>query len=222
MNKQRVRAFQKIVYRDSAQAKRSFPWCAKRATPYQILVSEYMLQQTQAPRAAPFYCAFIKKFPSCQALAHTPFPEMLRMWQGLGYNRRARFLHDTSKIIVQKHGGIIPHSRDELIALSGIGHYTAAAILAFAYNEPTICIETNIRAVFIHHFFKQQKKKVRDEEILPLIKKTLDTKNPRRWYAALMDYGSLLKTQFPNPSRKSASHTKQSRFKDSFRQTFFV
>lgn len=218
MQNRHVRAFQKLVYRESAKAGRSFPWRSKRTTPYHILVSEYMLQQTQAPRVAPLYRAFIKKFPSCRALARAPFSEVLRAWQGLGYNRRARFLHNASKIIAQKYGGAIPHSQDELAKLPGIGPYTATAILAFAYNKPAICIETNIRSVFIYHFFKNRKSGVRDEEILPLIKKTLDVKHPRLWYTALMDYGARLKQQMPNPSRKSAGHTKQSRFEGSFRQ----
>lgn len=218
MENQRVRAFQKLVYRESAEAGRSFPWRNRAATPYHILVSEYMLQQTQAPRVAPLYRVFIKKFPSPSALARALFSEVLRAWQGLGYNRRARFLHDASKIIVQKYNGIIPRSFDDLMELPGIGTYTAQAILAFAYNKPAICIETNIRTVFIHHFFKHRKGGVRDEEILPLIKKTLDTKHPRLWYAALMDYGARLKQRMPNPSRKSAGHTKQSRFEGSFRQ----
>ncbi|MBI5004776.1 MAG: A/G-specific adenine glycosylase [Candidatus Lloydbacteria bacterium] len=218
MQRRHVRAFQKLVYRESAKAGRSFPWRNRAATPYHILVSEYMLQQTQAPRAASFYRVFIKKFPSCRVLARAPFPEVLRLWQGLGYNRRTRFLHDASKIIAQRYGGAIPRSLDELVNLPGIGAYTAAAILAFAYNKPAICIETNIRAVFIHHFFKHRKEGVRDKEILPLIKKTLDAKHPRLWYASLMDYGARLKQHIPNPSRKSAGHTKQSRFLGSVRQ----
>jgi A/G-specific adenine glycosylase len=173
-----------------------------------------MLQQTQVDRVIPKYLTFIKKFPTAAELASASQKEVLTLWQGLGYNRRALNLWQSAKIINKKG---FPKKEEDLIALPGIGPYTARAVLAFAYNKPAVLIETNIRAVFIHHFFKRTEK-VTDKELLPLIEKTLDSKNPREWYWALMDYGSYLKKNIPNPSRKSAHHSKQTKFKGSRRE----
>ena len=112
----------------------------------------------------------------------------------------------------------LPSLYDSLLKLPGIGPNTAGSILAFAFNAPTVFIETNIRSVFIHFFFAGSKRKVRDDKLIPLIERTLDKKHPREWYYALMDYGSDLKRTVANPSRKSAHHTKQTAFKGSNRE----
>lgn len=196
---------------------RFFAWRAREADPYHIFVSEVMLQQTQTYRVEPKYDAFIAAFPTVHALAAAQLSDVLLVWQGLGYNRRAKMLHGAARIIVEQHGGMVPADPVLLDALPGIGKATAASISAFAFNMPTVFIETNIRAVFIHHFFPGQEL-VHDNLILPLVELTLDRKNPREWYYALMDYGVMLKKQAGNPARKSAHYAKQSRFEGSDRQ----
>jgi A/G-specific adenine glycosylase len=176
-----------------------------------------MLQQTQVDRVIPFYTAFLKKFPTIKKLAYAPRKDVLRMWQGLGYNRRAKMLHDTAHIVCTHHNGRLPKSYEQLIALPGVGDYTAKAIRTFAYNEPEVMIETNIRAVFLHHFFPDEER-VPDTQLLPYIADALKTEDPRVWYAALMDYGTHLKKHYVNPSRKSKHHTRQKPFKGSDRE----
>ena len=182
--------------------------------PYNILVSEMMLQQTQVDRVIPKYKSFLKKFPTVHVLAKASLGEVLKEWQGLGYNRRAKFLHEAAKEIVATGW---PRSREGLLELPGIGAYTASAVLAFAWNKPEILIETNIRSVFIYHFFPRSKK-VSDTQIIRLIVQSLDTKNPREWYWALMDYGTHLKKTLGNASRRSAHHVHQKPFKGSDRE----
>jgi A/G-specific adenine glycosylase len=113
--------------------------------------------------------------------------------------------------------GVFPKTKEGILALPGVGPYTAGAILAFAFNQPEVMIETNIRSVYIHFYFPK-KKKVDDKELLSIIERTMDRRNPRNWYAALMDYGAILKATNPNPSRRSKHHAKQSKFKGSLRE----
>ncbi|MES2014534.1 MAG: A/G-specific adenine glycosylase [Patescibacteria group bacterium] len=204
-----VRAFYKVHAR-------GLPW-RKTKNPYRILVSEIMLQQTQVDRVIPKYKAFLKKFPTVRALADASLGDVLREWQGLGYNRRAKMLHEAAKEVVVKYDGKIPRTYIDLLNLRGVGEYTAKAVRVFAWNEPEVMIETNIRSVFIHHFFPN-KVVVSDEDLHPYMGEFLDKKNSREWYAALMDYGSYLKKTFPNPSRKSVHHTRQKPFKGSDRE----
>jgi len=208
--------FRRTVYDYYRRCGRRLPW-RSRKDPYGILVSEFMLQQTQAERVASFYPLFLKAFPSFRALAHAELREVLRAWQGLGYNRRAVLLQRLSREVIERHAGRLPVSFEELIKLPGIGKATAGALLAFAFNKPAVFIETNIRSVFLHHFFPRQKN-VSDEDLLPLVSSALDTKNPRRWYWALMDYGVFLKKRYANPSRRSAHHARQLPFEGSDRQ----
>lgn len=216
MTEKQIQKFRKTVYDYYAKNKRTLPW-RKTKNPYFIMVSEVMLQQTQVDRVAPKFENFTTIFPTVESLAKAPFQKVLQHWQGLGYNRRALMLHKAAKEIVTHHAGVLPKNKEELETLSGIGPYTAGAICAFAYHQPVVMIETNIRTVFIHHFFKD-KETIFDKEIMPLIEKTLDVKNPRKWYSALMDYGTHLKKTEKNPSRKSLHHTKQKPFKGSDRE----
>src|SRR5665213_252944 len=212
-----IQSFKKTIWQYYKKHGRSLiPW-RKTRDPYKILVSELMLQQTQVSRVTPKYLAFIKKFPTFKSLAEASVPSVLEMWQGLGYNRRALYLKKTAEIVQEKYKGKLPHNLELLIELPGIGKNTAAAICAYSFNLPVVFIETNIRRIFIHFFFPN-KKQVDDTEILKLVQKTLDQKNPREWYWALMDYGSFLKTQVENPNRKSKHYTKQSKFKGSDRE----
>ena len=210
-------AFIKTIRTHYRKFGRDLPW-RHDTTTYRVVVSEIMLQQTQASRVAKKFDSFIKKFPTWESLADTPTVELLKEWQGLGYNRRALNLQRLAQMIDEK----LPKTFDELLDLPGIGPNTAGSILAFAFNIPHAFIETNIRSVFIHFFFKNARSKVHDKKLMPLIEATLkekqNKKNPREWYYALMDYGSYLKQTEINPSRKSKHHIKQSKFKGSNRE----
>jgi A/G-specific adenine glycosylase len=195
---------------------RPLPWRTTIA-PYAILVSEIMLQQTQVDRVVGKYGEFLARFPDVAALARAPLQDVLETWQGLGYNRRAIALKKCAEEIDRDHGGAFPRTVESLQALPGIGPYTARAVAAFAYNQPTVFIETNIRAVYIHHFFADRVG-ITDKEILPLVTATLDRTNPRDWYNALMDYGAILKKAHRNPARRSAHHVRQSPFRGSNRE----
>lgn len=190
------------------------PW-REDTRPYYVLVSELMLQQTQVLRVIPKFEAFIAMFPSEHDLAEASLAEVLTLWQGLGYNRRAKFLHEAAKTIVQL--GEFPDTYDGLVALPGVGKNTAGAILAYAYNQPSIFIETNVRTVYIHHFFVDQTE-VSDAEIQLLLEQTIDTEHPREWYWALMDYGSWLKSQGVRTNAVSKGYKRQSPLKGSVRE----
>lgn len=211
-----VKSFQKTIKGFYHNEGRSFPWRSTR-DPYKILVSEIMLQQTQAPRVVEKYYSFLKRFPTITSLANAKTTAVLQEWQGLGYNRRGLALKQAAEIMMEKFKGKVPKSYNDLLLLPGVGPATAGDILAFAWNKPSIVIETNIRTVFIHFFFEDQKD-IPDTDILPLIKKTLDTKNPREWYFGLMDYGAFLKKTLPNPSRRSKLYNPQSPFRGSNRE----
>ncbi len=184
----------------------------------QIMVSEIMLQQTQVARVCPKYQAFIEAFPTVTDLAKAPLVRVLTLWQGLGYNRRARALRAAALCIVCDHNGVFPTTYETILALPGVGPYTAGAILAFAYNKGVPIIETNIRTVFKHFCFRDTEVPVSDRDILPLVAYILPSDTPRDWYAALMDYGSMLKQTTPNlQSRRIAVNKKQSPFRDSAR-----
>jgi len=210
-----VAAFRQRVYEHFERHGRDFPW-RHTTDPYRVLVSEVMLQQTQTQRVVPKYQAFTQRFPDVAALAAAPADAVLTAWQGLGYNRRALALQAAARAVIAMHGGAIPSAYDALLALPGVGPYTAAAVRAFAFNLPDSFVETNIRTVFIHEFFPDAER-VRDPELLPLVARTVDLDNPRRWYQALVDYGAMLK-ESGNAARRSAHHHPQSRFEGSRRQ----
>jgi len=211
-----LRRFVSIIKKHYNRHGRAFAWRSDTG-PYSILVSEIMLQQTQTSRVSQKYDEWMRAFPNMESLANAPLKQVLNVWQGMGYNRRAIALKSSAEIIVRDYGGALPRHPEELIKLPHIGPNTAGSIAAFAYNEPTIFIETNIRSVFIAFFF-HDKQEVHDKEILSLVEKTLDTKHPRDWYYALMDYGVLLKKTLPNPNKKSKHYARQSTFKGSNRE----
>ena len=208
--------FKKFVWNFYEQNKRDFAW-RHVENPYFVVVSEIMLQQTQTHRVISKYEQFIAVFPNFESLAAASLRDVLSVWQGLGYYRRARFLHQLAQIVVNEYGGVLPQDPKILQTLPGIGPNTAGSICAFAFNKPVIFIETNIRTVFIDSFFCD-KTTVTDKELLPLIAESIDHDNPREWYYALMDYGVFLKSRKINPSRKSAHYNKQSKFEGSDRQ----
>ena len=212
----KYRAFTKEIYEYYRENKRDLPWRAA-SEPYHIVVSEIMLQQTQVDRVIPKYTEFLKRFPDWNSLASAPLRDVLYVWSGLGYNRRAQYLKESAVKIIKDHDGKLPETKELLITLPGVGRNTAGAIIAFAYDRPVIFIETNIRSVFIHFFFKG-KDQVIDSDILSLVEESLDRDCPRKWYSALMDYGAMLKKTRLDPNHKSAHHTKQSCFSGSTRQ----
>ena len=215
-------SFKKTVWKYHREHRRDLPWRTKlgknKIDPYYVFVSEIMLQQTQAPRVVSKFLVFIEKFPTVKSLARAELHDVLSVWQGLGYNRRAKYIRDTALQVVLEHNGVFPKDPLILERFAGIGPYTARAIASFAYNNGYPFIETNIRTVFIHHFFKDSTKKVSDTELMSYIVKTLDETNPREWYYALMDYGSYLKKEVRDLNSKSKHYTKQSTFKGSDRE----
>lgn len=176
-----------------------------------------MLQQTQVSRVLVKYEEWLNAFPDLPSLAAASLSTVLSMWQGMGYNRRAQSLKRLAEIVCAEHGGILPRDQAALRALPGVGPSTAGAVAAFAFGVPHPFIETNIRAVYLHHFFPDQTD-VADRDLLPLVDATLDREDPRTWYYALMDYGVMLKSSHPNPSRRSRHHVRQSPFAGSNRQ----
>ena len=216
LTEREIRSFQKLVKDHYRRAGRSFPW-RETADPYRILVSELMLQQTQTARVVDKYVRFTDTLPNFHALADASTHEVLSLWQGLGYNRRALYLKQAAGIVVNEYGGVLPDDETALLSLPGVGPATAGAVLAFAFNEPSVFVDTNIRTVFIHHFFEGGDA-VSDKDILPLVVATLDRETPRTWYWGLMDYGVYLKETAGNPAKRSAHHATQSPFRGSDRE----
>jgi A/G-specific adenine glycosylase len=208
--------FRDIIYAFYEKEGRVFPW-RDDTGPWGVLVSEFMLQQTQTERVLRYWKRWMELWPAPEDLAAASPEAVLREWSGLGYNRRAKYLHSSAKIIAEEYRGRVPQTPEALRKLPGIGGYCSGAIACFGYNYPAVFIETNIRAAVIHFFFPDRAA-VSDGEIRPVLEEALDRENPRRWYYALMDYGAALKKITANPNRKSAHYAKQSRFEGSFRQ----
>ena len=205
--------FQGLIHQKGRELYRPMPW-RDQPTLYYVLVSELMLQQTQVARVLTKFSEFTAKFPDIESLAAAELTEVLRAWQGLGYNRRARYLHQTAHAIAT---GAPVTTLDDLVALPGIGVNTAGAIMNYAYQVPTPFIETNIRTVYLNHFFAGQEA-VADRDILTVVEQTMDRVNSRQWFWALMDYGSELKAQGKGKLSASRHYTKQSQFTGSLRQ----
>lgn len=212
-----ISAFRKLVYDQYRRIGREgLPW-RETSDPYRIFVSEMMLQQTQVPRVLEKYGPFLGEFPDIRTLSRAPLRDLLRSWSGLGYNRRALNLRSAALEMVRRFGGRVPRDRGDLLTLPGVGRATAGAVRAFAFGEAEPFVETNIRTVFLYHFFPDEER-VPDASILRLVERTLDYDDPRSWYYALMDYGVWLKKRYPNPSRRSAHHARQGRFEGSHRE----
>jgi A/G-specific adenine glycosylase len=211
-----IAEFKKTILDYYACYGRNFPWRVN-LDPWGVLVSEFMLQQTQTARVVPYWERWIKKWPGPADLAAASLEDAVREWSGLGYNRRAKHLWECAKAISQRYNGRVPDTPEALLTLPGIGPYSAGAVACFAWNYPVVFIETNIRSVLLHFFF-QGKTDIEDKDLLPLLNALLDRENPRKWYWALMDYGAELKKTTANPNRKGAGYTRQSRFKGSLRE----
>jgi len=216
LNKEVKKTFQSIIFSFFKQYGRDFPFRGD-INPYNVVISEMMLQQTQTNRVAEKFQQFTLKFPDFQSLANAPLNDVLRIWQGLGYNRRAVALKNIAEKVVNEFDGILPADIEILKSFPQIGHNTASSIVAFAFNMPTFFIEVNIRRVYIYFFFPG-KSLINDKEIMPLVRKTLVTTNVRNWYYALMDYGVMLKKSHPELNKRSTHYRKQSKFKGSRRE----
>lgn len=180
---------------------------------YRVLVSEIMLQQTGVSRVIEKFAQWMQKYPKLHDAADASFADILKLWHGLGYNRRALYLHEA---LMKIRDDGIPDTIDAMTALKGVGTNTAGALMAYVHNKPAVFIETNIRTVYIHHFFAN-KGRVDDKELLPVIHDSLIGQEPREWYWALMDYGTHLK-KHSTAHRSSAQYKKQSPFEGSLRQ----
>ena len=237
-----LRAFVEFVAKKGRELYRDLPW-RRTYDPYAIWISEVMLQQTQVSRVDGRWQRWLERFPTVDALAAAAPSDVLEEWQGLGYNRRALSVHRAAQAISEA-GGVFPQDPKELVKLPGIGPATAAGIRAFAFNLHGVYLETNVRTVFLHELYPQAEG-VPDSELVPLVELTCPASvedavdavaagadaavntaaetdetvlTPRSWYYALLDYGAYLKKTIPNPSRRSKSHVKQSRFEGSHRQ----
>ena len=222
-----LRAFVEFVAKKGRELYRDLPW-RRTYDPYAIWISEVMLQQTQVSRVDGRWQRWLERFPTVDALAAAAPSDVLEEWQGLGYNRRALSVHRAAQAISEA-GGVFPQDPKELVKLPGIGPATAAGIRAFAFNLHGVYLETNVRTVFLHELYPQAEG-VPDSELVPLVELTCPANvanaadaaatelTPRSWYYALLDYGAYLKKTIPNPSRRSKSHVKQSRFEGSHRQ----
>ena len=185
----------------------------KTTDPYRITVAEIMLQQTQVDRVLPRYRSWIKKWPTWRRLAVAGTRELLEMWSGLGYNRRALYLGRLAQTMVNDFGGKLPDDPAILGTLPGIGPYTARAVLIFAFNRPLVAIDTNIRRVLIHEFGLPDT--VSQAQLESLAGRLLPRKRSREWHNALMDYSRLaLPARIPGVPPLS----RQSRFVGSQRQ----
>jgi A/G-specific adenine glycosylase len=207
---------QSVVYGHAARNPRPMPW-RETHDPYAILVSEFMLQQTQVSRVISKYQEFLERFPSPEMLADSSVGAVLSLWQGLGYNRRGKFLWQAACEIVNQFDGAVPDSIKALESLPGVGNYTASAVMAFAFSRPVVVVETNIRRAMIHLLFPNRQQ-VEETSVVAAVEAVMDRANPREWYYALMDYGAYLGRVVPNRNRRSAAYSRQSRFEGSLRQ----
>lgn len=172
--------------------RRDLPWRNTR-DPYRILVSEVMLQQTQVERVIPKYHEFLERFPTIEALAAAPTAEVIRAWAGLGYNRRALNLQLTAQAVVERHDGVMPRDLDALLALPGIGRYTAGAILCFAYEEDVGFVDTNIRRV-LHRLClgpELPEPLASERDIQQFAECLVPASRGYEWNQALMEFGAV-------------------------------
>ena len=230
--------FRTLIRTEGVRLYRDLPWRRTR-DPYEIWLSEVMLQQTQVPRVQTRWTEWLDRFPSVFALAEASTADVLAAWQGMGYNRRALALKSAAEEIVRVYDGVFPRDTRLLVALPGIGPATAQGIRSFAFDLPGVYLETNVRTVFLHHLFPDVPA-VPDKELVSLVEAACPAGSraaenvdaaverfavpqdvddtPRSWYYALLDYGAYLKKTVPNPSRRSKSYTRQSKFEGSRRQ----
>lgn len=207
-----IRTFQQKIFQFYKENKRDLPW-RKTTDAYKILVSEFMLQQTQVSRVIEYYTRWMNAWPTVKSLAIESYKKVLNAWMGLGYNRRAMYLHNTTKVIVDEFHGDVLTAVKHYEKLPGIGLYTSKAIQIFADNADIATVDTNIRRIFISEFDLDES--ISDKDLFTLAKQCLPSGKSRDWHNALMDYGALHLT-----SRKTGikPKTQQSNFQGSDRQ----
>jgi len=191
LSKKNIQAFQQKIFDWWKGHKRDLPW-RHTHDPYKIMVSEVMLQQTQVSRVLMRYAEFIEVYPDVQSLAKAKTSDVLKIWKGMGYNRRALYLHQAAKIISEKYHNHFPLSQQLLSKLPGVGKYTARAILVFAHKKDIAMVDTNIRKIITHFFF--QDKKQPENVIQDLADQLLPKGKSWQWHQALMDLGSQMQT----------------------------
>ncbi|MFC1626754.1 Fe-S cluster assembly protein HesB [Patescibacteria group bacterium] len=208
-NKQ-IQVFQSKIFDWWVDHKRDLPW-RDTHDPYYIFVSEMMLQQTQVSRVIEKYQYFIRKYPLITDIAMVSLGDVIKEWQGLGYNRRAKYLKETCTKVVHSYNGIFPKDEDILCTLPGVGTYTARAIMVFSYKIDIAMIDTNIRQIITHYFYDNKLQKESDiqnvaEQILPIGKSW-------EWHQALMDFSAQNSFSIQkNVSKKSMPFKNTKRF----------
>ena len=175
--------------------KRNLPWRVGKKSPkklYYRLLSEFMLQQTQVKTVIPYFKKFTAEYPTLLSLSQSKEKNILKMWEGLGYYRRARNLLATAKILVKEKKSILPHSIEEMKKLPGIGDYTASALSGFIYNQPTIAVDGNVKRIF-SRIFNKNEKKINFKKFIEKNKKNLfHTKRNSDLVEAMMEFGALI------------------------------
>jgi A/G-specific adenine glycosylase len=189
MNDERVHKFNRALFSWFRHSRRDMAW-RETFDPYRILVSEIMLQQTQVNRVREKYDLFLSLFPDVTTLARAPRADVLRAWSGLGYNRRAGYLHECARVVVQKHGGVFPCTYEDLVALPGIGRSTAGALLSFAFGADTPMIDTNIRRILTRVFFADASPRPSDAELYRFAVSIIPKGKGREWNYAMLDVGA--------------------------------
>ncbi|HEV2340035.1 MAG TPA: Fe-S cluster assembly protein HesB [Patescibacteria group bacterium] len=208
VSKKQMQSFQQEIFTWYAGNKRDLPWRRDRE-PYHILISEVMLQQTQVSRVIPKYEVWLKHFPTWKDLATAATRDVLLLWSGLGYNRRALYMQKSAQIIMEEYDCIVPQTEKELVRLPGIGTYTARALLCFGFDKQLAVVDTNIRKVIAVRFFEGV---VPEEKILvEVATQLLPGGKAYEWNQALMDYAAAVLKQYKIPIPK------QSKFKESDR-----
>jgi A/G-specific adenine glycosylase len=205
-----IKQFHEKIFSWWNENRREFPW-RETTNPYHIMVSEIMLQQTQTSRVVTKYKDFIKQFPTFEKLAKASKADVLSLWSGLGYNRRAIWLQEAAKEVLELKE--FPKTPEELVKLKGIGPYTARSILIFAFNLDLATVDTNIRRILIAEKFANED--TTEKQLFEIATKLVPSGKSRDWHNALMDYGSIIVT-----ARKTgiSPTSKQSIFKDSNRE----
>ncbi len=223
-----ITLFQYLIFDWWKVHKRDLPW-RHTHDPYKIMVSEVMLQQTQVRRVIPKYTEFIEAYPTVNALAKASTSDVLKTWKGMGYNRRALYLKQAARAVVEQYGGKFPKSEKELVKLPGLGIYTARALLVFAYRQNVACVDTNIRQIITHFFLAGKTKgpafeafqgRVLEKQIESIARQLLPSGKSWEWHQALMDYGALALPALRNSAIHCApalTHKKSIPFKDSNR-----
>jgi len=195
LDAEKVKAFQARLLRWFQKNGRDLPWRRTR-DPYKILVSEVMLQQTQVVRVREYYGRFLREYPTIQDLASANPARVRDSWDGLGYYARARNLHAAARTVVRRHGGRFPRLVEDVLALPGVGRYTAGAVLSFAYGEPAPILDTNVRRVLSRIFVRRRasRRAATERRLWALAEATIPAGDAWAFNQALMDFGATVCT----------------------------